>query len=66
MSIILMLLPIALFMGLLALGAFMWSLRHGQYDDLEGAAVRAIMDDDDHLMPGHEPANGHGALRHQM
>jgi cbb3-type cytochrome oxidase maturation protein len=65
MSIILLLLPIALFMGLLGLGAFMWSLRNGQFDDMEGAAVRAIMDDDEHLMPDHEPANGHGTLRHR-
>jgi len=26
----------------MALGAFMWSLRAGQYDDLEGAAHRIL------------------------
>jgi cbb3-type cytochrome oxidase maturation protein len=31
----------------LGLGAFVWSLKTGQYDDLEGAAWRAIMDDDE-------------------
>jgi cbb3-type cytochrome oxidase maturation protein len=58
MSILLMLLPIALFMGLLGLGAFIWALRNGQYEDMEGAAVRAILDDDDDLMPGRKPADG--------
>ena len=39
------LIPIALFMGALGLGAFLWSLKSGQYDDLEGAAWR-ILDDE--------------------
>jgi cbb3-type cytochrome oxidase maturation protein len=39
-------LPLALGLGLLGLGAFLWSLKTGQYDDLEGAAWRAVMDDD--------------------
>jgi cbb3-type cytochrome oxidase maturation protein len=46
MNIILYLLPIAMGLGLLGLAAFMWSLRAGQYEDLEGAALR-ILDDDD-------------------
>jgi cbb3-type cytochrome oxidase maturation protein len=57
MTIILVLLPVALLMGFTGLMAFMWSLRNGQYDDLEGAAVRAIMDDDEHMIPGREPEN---------
>jgi cbb3-type cytochrome oxidase maturation protein len=36
----------ALLLGLTGLAAFLWSLRSGQYDDVEGAAVR-ILDDDD-------------------
>lgn len=32
------LIPIALFMGAAGLGAFLWSLKSGQYDDLDGAA----------------------------
>jgi len=47
MSSVLFLIPIALFLGLLGLGAFLWSLRAGQYDDLEGAARRILNDDDD-------------------
>ncbi|MDR6954521.1 cbb3-type cytochrome oxidase maturation protein [Ancylobacter sp. 3268] len=46
MSVLIYLLPLALGLGLTALGAFMWTLRSGQYDDLEGAAVRVLSDDD--------------------
>ena len=47
MSNLLLLIPIALFLGLLGLGAFLWSLRSGQFDDMEGAANRILFDDDD-------------------
>jgi len=47
MSILLFLIPAALLLGLLGLAAFMWSLRSGQYDDLEGAAERILFDDED-------------------
>jgi cbb3-type cytochrome oxidase maturation protein len=46
MSILLFLVPAALALGLLGLGAFLWSLKSGQYDDLDGAAWR-ILDDED-------------------
>jgi cbb3-type cytochrome oxidase maturation protein len=36
----------ALTLGLIGLAAFLWSLRNGQYDDMEGAAVRILEDDD--------------------
>jgi cbb3-type cytochrome oxidase maturation protein len=39
------LVPIALFLGTLALAAFMWALRSRQFEDLEGAAYRALEDD---------------------
>lgn len=41
------LIPIALGMGLLGLVAFMWSMRDGQYDDMDGAANRILIDDED-------------------
>jgi cbb3-type cytochrome oxidase maturation protein len=41
------LIPVALFLGLLGLAAFIWSLRSGQFEDLEGAAYRALEDDDE-------------------
>jgi cbb3-type cytochrome oxidase maturation protein len=42
------LIPIALFLGGLGLYAFLWALKSGQYEDLDGAAWRVITDDDDH------------------
>ena len=46
MDIIIYLIPIALSLGLLGLGAFLWSVNSGQYEDMDGASVR-ILDDDD-------------------
>lgn len=40
------LIPIALSLGLAGLGAFFWSLRSGQFDDLDGAAHRILLDDE--------------------
>jgi cbb3-type cytochrome oxidase maturation protein len=39
------LVPAALLLGALGLAAFMWALRSGQFEDLEGAAYRALEDD---------------------
>jgi cbb3-type cytochrome oxidase maturation protein len=41
------LIPAALVLGLVGLGAFFWSIKHGQFDDLDGAANRILIDDDD-------------------
>jgi cbb3-type cytochrome oxidase maturation protein len=46
MEVLIYLVPMALGLGLLGLGGFLWSLKSGQYDDLDGAAWRAILDDD--------------------
>ncbi|MEY3906585.1 MAG: hypothetical protein RIR59_1408 [Pseudomonadota bacterium] len=46
MTGILVLIPIALGLGLLGLGAFFWSLKSGQFDDLDGAALRILIEDD--------------------
>jgi cbb3-type cytochrome oxidase maturation protein len=40
------LIPIALALGTVGLCAFMWSLTNGQYDDLDGAAERILIDDE--------------------
>lgn len=45
MSGLLLLIPVALALGLLGLGAFMWALRSGQFDDPDGAAARILFDD---------------------
>lgn len=47
MSTFLYLVPIALGLGLVGLGAFLWSLRNGQYEDLDGAAERILLDDEE-------------------
>ncbi len=47
MSLILVLVPISILMGAVGLGAFLWSMKDGQYEDLDGAAVRVLLDDED-------------------
>jgi len=39
------LVPLALLLGALGLATFLWALRSGQFEDLEGAAYRALEDD---------------------
>ncbi|MQX38024.1 cbb3-type cytochrome oxidase assembly protein CcoS [Roseospira navarrensis] len=52
MNILLFLIPLALALGLLGLVAFLWALRSGQFDDLDGAAHRILFDDDPQDGPG--------------
>jgi cbb3-type cytochrome oxidase maturation protein len=47
MSGLVYLIPAALALGLLGLAGFLWSLRSGQYEDLDGAAERILFDDDE-------------------
>lgn len=51
MSGLIYLIPIALLLGLFGLAAFLWSLRSGQFDDLEGAAHRILFDDEEEASP---------------
>jgi cbb3-type cytochrome oxidase maturation protein len=46
MNVLIYLVPMALILGLTGLAAFLWSLRNGQYDDMEGPALRMLSDDD--------------------
>ena len=46
MEVLVFLVPLALTLGGLGLAGFLWSLKNGQYDDLDGAAWRAIADDE--------------------
>jgi cbb3-type cytochrome oxidase maturation protein len=46
MNVLVYLVPIALVLGLTGLVAFVWSLKSGQYDDIEGSAHRVLSDDD--------------------
>jgi cbb3-type cytochrome oxidase maturation protein len=45
MSGLAILIPIAIGMGLAALATFLWALRSGQYEDLDGAGARILEDD---------------------
>jgi len=47
MNGIALLIPIALGLGLVGLGAFFWSIRSGQFEDLDGAALRILVDEDE-------------------
>ncbi|MEO1193559.1 MAG: cbb3-type cytochrome oxidase assembly protein CcoS [Pseudomonadota bacterium] len=47
MSALIYLIPVALILGGLGLAAFLWALRSGQFEDLEGAKHRILQDDDE-------------------
>jgi len=51
MTALLFLIPAALLLGGLGLAAFFWSVKSGQYDDLDGAAERILLDDDEEAEP---------------
>lgn len=55
MNILLLLIPVALLLGFAGLAAFIWALRSGQFEDLDGAAVRILIDDE-------EPGSGKDSL----
>lgn len=46
MDVLIFLIPVALLLGLIGLAGFLWSLKSGQYEDLEGAKYRILQDDD--------------------
>lgn len=51
MDALIFLIPLAVGLGLLGLLGFLWSLKSGQFDDLDGAAHRILFDDDDDIKP---------------
>ena len=55
MSNLVYLIPVALLLGGFGLAAFLWALSNGQYDDLEGAAVRILLDDGESDGASHQP-----------
>ncbi len=46
MNVLVYLIPMAVGLGLIGLLGFMWSLKSGQYNDMDGAALRVLSDDD--------------------
>ena len=65
MTILMVTIPISLLLGAIGLAAFLWSLRSGQYRDLDGDAARILFSNDDAPPPEREeaPARGRGAER---
>jgi cbb3-type cytochrome oxidase maturation protein len=51
MDILYLLIPLALILMVVAIAAFLWAIRSGQFEDLEGPAHRILMDDDDPKIP---------------
>lgn len=51
MSILYLLIPITLIVMGIAVWGFIWAVKTGQFDDLEGPAYRILMDDDDPRIP---------------
>ena len=47
MEILYLLIPVSVILVFVIGGAFWWSVKNGQYDDLEGPGYRVLMDDDD-------------------
>ena len=47
MTNIAFLIPIALGLGTLGLAAFLWSMKNGQYEDMDGAAARILIDEEE-------------------
>jgi len=57
MDILYLLIPLAVVIMIVAVAAFIWAVKNGQYEDLEGPAHRILMDDDDPRIPGTRPAD---------
>jgi len=56
MSILFLLIPLGMIFLGVAIWAFLWAVRSGQFDDMEGPAHRILMDDDDPRIPGRSRA----------
>lgn len=64
MNILYLLIPLGLVLLAVALWAFMWAVRTGQFEDLEGPAHRMLMDEDDPKIPRRDKASGTDPLPH--
>ena len=63
MTILYLLIPISIVLLGLAIWAFVWAIKSGQFDDLEGPAHRILMDDDDPRIPSSKPPDGQSRSR---
>ena len=57
MEILYLLIPLGLFVLGVAIWGFLWAVKTGQFDDMEGPAYRILMDDDDVRIPNRKPEN---------
>ena len=55
MTVLGLLIPAALLLGLGGLVAFLWSVKSGQYDDMDGAAARILIEDEADRIEAGEP-----------
>jgi len=62
MDILMLLIPLSVALVLVIAAAFVWSVRHGQFDDLEGPAWRILADDDAIRGPSTGPSAPHEAV----
>lgn len=60
MEILYILVPLSLLLVALGVGLFIWSVRNGQYDDLDSPAHRILYDDDQEMIPPEARAPGDG------
>jgi len=51
MSTLYLLIPLAAILVIIAIGLFLWSIKSGQFEDMEGPGFRILMDDDEHMIP---------------
>ncbi len=65
MEVIYGLLPGMLLLGIIGVAVFFWAVRSGQYDDMDGAANRVLMDDDLDEM-GHSSETGNNNSRDEI
>jgi cbb3-type cytochrome oxidase maturation protein len=59
MGILYLLIPLTVIIMIIAIWGFIWAVKNGQFDDLDGPAHRILMDDDDPRIP-HPPRPGNG------
>ena len=65
MTVVFIVLPLALLIAALAVGAFVWAARSGQFDDLETPSVR-VLHDDEAQAEGHTGVGDHQSCHDQI
>jgi cbb3-type cytochrome oxidase maturation protein len=64
MSALVYLIPVALLLGLIGLVGFLWALKSGQFEDLDGAAHRILLDDEERPLPPEHHASSEQTRRY--